>query len=282
MAKKQSLGRGLSNLIPTTLDTTVVEEDKNRVQKLLISDIVPNKTQPRGHFDEQAISELASSVKQHGILQPIIVIGHGNKYKIIAGERRWRAAQKAGLSHMPAIVRSLKELEQIELSLIENIQRVDLSPLEQAATIYRLQNQFSLTLDEVSRKLGKAHSTVSNITRLLGLPESAKQALADHLITEGHARAILSLHQNPSVQNELLERIINEKLTVRQAEQFVQNLKKPAAKQTVTVPADAELQRKMSSYTGVPVAIKRVKKGGNITIRFKNDDELEALTKKLT
>src|SRR5204863_34235 len=160
--------------------------DKNRVQNLLISDIKPNPDQPRRSFEPRAMNELTLSVKQHGVMQPIIVVQSNKGYKIVAGERRWRAARSAQLKNIPAIVRSLKELETIELSLIENIQRVDLSPLEQALAVYRLQQQFNLTLDQIAQKLGKATSTVSNLGRLLQLPPAARQSLEAGNITEGH------------------------------------------------------------------------------------------------
>jgi ParB family chromosome partitioning protein len=176
-AQKQTLGRGFEALIPKDLDRSILSEDNERVQKLLISDVAPNPDQPRREFDEQALNELAESIKNHGVVQPIIVVRAQNGYQIIAGERRWRAATIAKRTHIPAIVRSMKELEQIELSLIENIQRVDLSPLEQALSVYKLQHQFNLGLEEIAKKLGKAPSTISNLSRLLQLPANAMEAL---------------------------------------------------------------------------------------------------------
>ena len=167
MAKHTGLGRGFEALIPKDLDVSIMEEDKHRVQKILIQDIKPNADQPRSEFNEAALAEMVESVKRHGVIQPIIVVRANGGYQIVAGERRWRAAKVAQLTHMPAIVRSLKELEQIELSLIENIQRVDLSPLEQALSVFKLQQQFNLGLEEIAKKLGKAPSTISNLTRLL-------------------------------------------------------------------------------------------------------------------
>jgi ParB family chromosome partitioning protein len=157
-ASKQSLGRGLGALISDDLDRSILQEDSERVQKLLITDIVPNPDQPRREFDQSALKELAQSIEQHGVVQPIIVVrfGQANQYRIVAGERRWRAAQLAKQTHLPAIVRSMRQLEEIELSLIENIQRVDLSPLEQALSVYKLQHQFNLALEDIAKKLGKA------------------------------------------------------------------------------------------------------------------------------
>ena len=207
MAKRSPLGRGFDSLIPKEIDQSILEEDKHRVQKILISDIKPNPAQPRREFDQTALGELSKSIEHHGVLQPIVVVRDKNGYLIVAGERRWRAARDAGLKELPAIVRSLQELERIELSLIENIQRVDLSPLEQAMAVYQLQQQFSLALDEIAEKLGKAPSTVSNLTRLLELPESAREALKASKISEGHARAILALRGSPAKQSELLHSI---------------------------------------------------------------------------
>src|SRR3954465_862000 len=214
-AQKQSLGRGLGALISDDLDRSILQEDNERVQKLLIQDIIPNPDQPRREFDQTALEEMARSIEQHGVVQPIIVVRHQNQYRIVAGERRWRAAQLAKLSHLPAIVRSMKELEEIELSLIENIQRVDLSPLEQALSVYKLQHQFNLALDDIAKKLGKAPSTISNLMRLLQLPDSAREALRAGDISEGHARAILALKQWPDKQAELLRSILDNEWTVR-------------------------------------------------------------------
>lgn len=277
----QKLGRGFDVLIPKNFDTTIIEEDKNRVQKLLITDIIPNSEQPRSTFDVQNLNELADSVKQHGVLQPIIVVRHNNKYRIVAGERRWRAAQVAQLSHIPAIVRSLQELEQLELALIENIQRVDLNPLEQATAIYRLQQQFGLAFEQIAIKLGKAVSTVSNISRLLNLPDTAKKALIDKNITEGHARAILSLASQPTKQEELLKLIRDNKWTVRQAEQFVVATKKgedkiaSVARTIYTNNSTEKLAKKLNTKVG----IRRTAKGGQLLIEFKSDVELESLIK---
>ncbi len=283
MAKKQSLGRGLGALIPQDIDVTIFDEDKNRVQKLLIRDIVPNPAQPRRQFSEADLSELVASVRRHGVLQPIIVVRHGKAYRIVAGERRWRAAQAAKLSHIPAIVRSLEELEQIELSLIENIQRVDLSPLEQAFAIYKLQQQFNLGLEKIAEKLGKAPSTLSNLTRLLQLPEAAKAALAQGKITEGHARAVLALRNQSAKQEELLNSILNNNWTVRQAEQFAVAAREGAssveAKSRTTTETD--LTKKISQSLGLPVKIKHTARGAQLIIHFEQEQELQQLAEKL-
>src|SRR3990167_11398258 len=283
MAKKQALGRGFEALIPKDIDASILEEDKHRVQKILISDIKPSPTQPRREFDQAALSELSKSIEQHGVVQPIIVVRNKNGYLIVAGERRWRAARDAGLKELPAIVRSLQELEQIELSLIENIQRVDLSPLEQGLAVYKLQQQFNLTLEDIAVKLGKAPSTVSNLTRLLQLPESARQALADGKISEGHARAILALKGDETKQERLLSSILNNGWTVRQAEQFVVAAKRgaPVTQATKHTESKTELTEKIGQKLGTDVKIKNTAKGGQLIITFKDDNHLAELAKKL-
>lgn len=283
MAANQALGKGFDALIPKDLNPDILGQDKNRVQKLLITDIVPNPDQPRREFDEQQLNDLAESIKTHGVLQPIIVVKAGNNYRIVAGERRWRAAGQVKLKEVPAIVRSLEELEEIELSLIENIQRVDLSPLEQALAVLKLQQQFNLTLDQIAQKLGKASSTVSNLTRLLQLPEEARQALADSKISEGHARAILALKTMPSKQNELLSCIFNNAWTVRQAEQFALAAKRGADSQKAQHEThdETELTKTLGKKLNTTVKIKRTAKGGRLVIHFKSDNELSELAKKL-
>jgi ParB family chromosome partitioning protein len=283
MAKKQSLGRGFDALIPKELDRTILEEDKHRVQRLLIRDIAPNPDQPRREHPDEMHQELTKSVKRYGVLQPIIVVKHGNGYRIVAGERRWRAAKAAGLENMPAIVRSLEELEQVELALIENIQRVDLSPLEQAFAVYKLQQQFNLKLEEIAAKLGKATSTISNLTRLLQLPEQARQALSEGKISEGHARAILSLNGQYDKQMELLSSILNNRWSVRQAEQFAVGVKSGASsvKATIRTTSESALTKQLSQNLGTTVKIKHTAKGGQLIIHFKNEQELQNLAENL-
>jgi ParB family chromosome partitioning protein len=283
MAKKQSLGRGFDSLIPKNLDKSILEEDKSRVQKLLIQDIVPNPDQPRREHPDEMHHELTESIKRHGVLQPIIVVKHGSGYRIVAGERRWRAAKAAGLENVPAIVRSLEELEQVELALIENIQRVDLSPLEQALAVYKLQQQFNLKLGEIAAKLGKATSTISNLTRLLQLPEPARQAMTEGKISEGHARAILSLNGQTDAQLELLSSILDNNWSVRQAEQFAVGVKSgvSSAKATTRTASDTALTRQLSQKMGTIVKIKHTAKGGQLIIHFKNEQELQNIADKL-
>ncbi|MEO5627861.1 MAG: ParB/RepB/Spo0J family partition protein [Candidatus Saccharimonadales bacterium] len=280
---KAGLGKGFGALIPDNFDSSLLTDEQERIQKLLIADISPGKMQPRTEFDDVALSELASSIKQHGILQPLIVRVDDSGYRLVAGERRWRAAQLAGLKQVPAIVRSLEELEELELALVENVQREDLSPLDQAMSIHRLLNQFNLKQEVIAQRLGKANSTIGNILRLLNLPVNVQEALRDGLISEGHARAILGLGPNPEKQTEMLQLIIKNKWSVRQAEQFVVASRKGAASDkarkqlATTTPATEKLGKKL----GAPVSIKRTAKGGKLEIAFKTNSQLEQLISKL-
>jgi ParB family chromosome partitioning protein len=285
----RGLGKGFDALLPNNFDATILVDVQDRVQKVSVELIRPNVNQPRRHFDETALTELASSIKQYGLLQPIIVTKGSNndEYVIIAGERRWRAASKAGLKSVPAIVRSSQELEQLEIALIENVQRVDLSPLEQAASIERLHQQFNLTYDIIAGRLGKAVSTVTNMVRLLQLPVSAQQALQEQRITEGHARQIVALKDYPDKQSELLRLTIKNGWSVRQAERFVTAFKSstPGAKA-------AEVQKRMSSETPetknlgkkikAPISIRRTAHGGKLEIGFTSEEDLQRLLKLLT
>jgi ParB family chromosome partitioning protein len=282
---KLSLGRGLDSLIPTDLDASILGEDQHRIQKILITEIVPNAAQPRREFNKSELSGMAISIKKHGVLQPIIVVRSGNNsYRIVAGERRWRAADEAGLTHIPAIVRSLEELEEIEMSIIENIQRVDLSPLEQAMAVYKLQHQFSLSLDQIADKLGKAPSTLSNLGRLLQLPDDARQALQEGKINEGHARAILALKGKPDKQSELLSCVLNNGWTVRQAEQYVIGAKKGASSDQAKgrTASETTLTKKLSTTLKRDITIRHTAKGGQLIIHFKDETDLDKLASQLS
>jgi ParB family chromosome partitioning protein len=278
---KRGLGRGFDALISADFDKSLLLESGERVEKIPLDQLQPNPYQPRQHFDKDALQDLAASIRQHGIVQPLVVTPLKNgTYHLIAGERRWRAAKIAGLKTVPAIIRTTKELEQLEIALIENVQRVDLSPLEQAASIQRLLQQFSLTHEEIAKRLGKATSTVFNIVRLLGLPPDAQDALASKQITEGHARAILSLKSDAARQAYLLKAIIDQGWSVRQAERFVTSVKsgiketKEAHARTATeTPATKQLSKKL----GTPVHVRRTAKGGKLEITFLSDAELDKL-----
>jgi ParB family chromosome partitioning protein len=278
-AKKSGLGRGFDALIPQNFDKSIIFDEQERVQKLAVEDLQANPNQPRQHFDKQALEQLAESIKNHGVLQPLVVSpDKAGKYMIIAGERRWRASQIAGLKKVPAIVRTTKELEQLEIAIVENVQRVDLSPLEQAVSIERLHQQFNMTYESVAKRLGKATSTVNNIVRLLQLPEAAREALHEQKISEGHARAILALKDLPEKQAELLGNIVKQGWSVRQAERFVVSVKegyKEAAETKKRMQTETPATKQLSKRIGAPVHIRRMAKGGKLEIAFKDDDQLE-------
>lgn len=277
----KGLGKGFDVLIPTEFDASLLVDSSERIQKLLVSNISPNPDQPRKHFDDQAIAELAASLKQFGVLQPLIVSPNGDgTYRIIAGERRWRAAQVAGLREVPTIIRERKELEELEIALIENVQRVDLSPLEQAISIERLHQQFNMSYKQIAERLSKAETTLSNLVRLLQLPEAARDALQAGRISEGHARSVLALKALPEKQDELLSNIMQHGWSVRQAEQFVVSCKqglvtKIAVKERMAT--ETPETKRIGERLRAPVSIKRTAKGGRVEIGFKSDEELERL-----
>ena len=282
--KAKGLGKGLEGLIPSGFDVDSVIEPREQIRQLGLEFIHPNPSQPRRLFDEEGIKELASSIKEHGIIQPLVVTPSGNeKYRIVAGERRYRASIMAGLSKVPVIVRNHQELEELEIALVENVQRVDLSPLEQALSIVKLRDQFSLTPKDIAKKLGKAETTISNIVRLLQLPDSAIKALQEGKLTEGHARALLSLKNNPAKQQQLEKMIIQQKLSVREAETEANKLKKvdeqkdSSIKNTEIMPYIKKLEQ-----AGHKVKIAVRKNGGAVTLHYKNEDELLELFKKIT
>ena len=280
---KRGLGRGFEALISSDFDKSLLLTPEDRVEKIPLGNLQPNPHQPRKHFDDEALAELAASIKRHGIIQPLVVTQVKNgKYTLVAGERRWRASALAGLETVPAIIRDRQELDQLEVALIENVQRVDLSPLEQAVSIERLHEQFSLSYDAIAQRLGKANSTVNNTVRLLRLPEAAREALAAGKISEGHARAILALKGDDKRQTYLLEAIIQHGWSVRQAERFVTSVKagikqvdKAHARAETETPATKALSKRLKA----PVHIRRTAKGGKLEITFHDDTELERLIK---
>ena len=289
-ARLKGLGRGFDSLIPTdvldeTFDPTAQSDEKiSELRYLKHSDIMPDPEQPRRHFDEEALAELAASIKEHGILQPLVVTSsRGGKYQIVAGERRWRASAIAGLDKIPAIIRTLSNQHKLELALIENLQRRDLNALETATAYLKLHQQFNMTYEEIGQRIGgKAVSTISNILRLLQLPEDAKQALISGAISEGHARQILALEEGP-MREKLLAHIVKEGWSVRRAEQFVSQMKngkspkKPAA-ESEELPFVSALAERLK----MPVRIRSGARGGQLTISYKDQAELERLEKLLS
>lgn len=278
---KRGLGRGFEALISEDFDKSLLLTPEDRVEKIPLKELQPNPNQPRKHFDDAALAELAASIKRHGVIQPLVVTPVKNgKYTLVAGERRWRAAGLAGLKTVPAIIRDRQALEQLEVSLIENVQRVDLSPLEQAVSIERLHEQFNLSYDAIAGRLGKANSTVHNIVRLLRLPPTARDALAKGKISEGHARAILALKGDDKRRAYLLEAIIEHGWSVRQAERFVTSVKagvKQAARAHARSETETPATRALSKKLKTPVHIRRTAKGGKLEITFGDDAELDRI-----
>ena len=312
--RKNGLGRGLDALFPekksavkesvkkatvktenktvvpekTTDDTT---EESNRstighkktAMIVKISSVEPNVNQPRKQFDEDALLELSESIKQYGVLQPLLVSDKKDYYEIIAGERRWRAAKLAGLKEIPVIVKEFSEQELVEISLIENIQREDLNPVEEAMAYKRLIDEFHLKQDEIAERVGKSRTAVTNAMRLLKLSEKVQQMLIDEMITAGHARAILSIADKEK-QESIAMKIFDEKLSVRETEALVKRMLEPpktAKKSKFSSAEDAiyeSLEEKMKSIMGTRVQIHRKKNDtGKIEIEYYSKDELERI-----
>lgn len=292
MAAKRGLGRGFDSLIPTSIIeeefdiTKSTDGEVSELRKIKISKIVRDEDQPRRVFDEDALNDLASSIREHGVISPIIVVAKGDKFQIVAGERRWRASKLAGLDVIPALVRTLSGQHKLELSLIENAQREDLQPLEFATALYKMHDQFNMGNEEIAKKIGKSSTLVSNYMRLLQLPDFAKKAVADGNLSEGHARQVLALNGDEDAQRKLVDHIVKEGWSVRKAEQFVIGYKKGKKSSTKAVRAvktSNAFTKSFSKKIGLPVQQKVMGRGGGqIIISYKDDVELETLKKKLS
>ena len=279
MPPKQSLGKGLGAMFPNLLNNV---GDKPAFILCGIEELTPNRFQPRRDFNDENQRELIASVKKSGIIQPIIVRKSENGYEIIAGERRWRAAQAAGLKEVPVVIRSAEDRDLAELSLIENIQREALNPIEEADAYQTLMTRFSLSQEEISTRVGKDRSTVANTVRLLKLPEAVKKALIGKSITAGHARALLALDL-PADQIGALKIVQRKELNVRDTERLIQNLKKTPArtKSTRKDPYLADLEKELTSRLLAAVQIRAGKKAGTIEIRYTTGEELNRLARLL-
>lgn len=277
MKPKSRLGRGIDAIFPEA-----VNEEGLQVCEISIEDIFPNPIQPRKEFDEEKISELAASIAENGIISPIVVRQVDSRYEIIAGERRYRASRMAGLPRIPAIIKELPDDDAFRISLIENIQREDLNPLEEAEAYYTLKHQFNLTHQEIAVAVSKDRSTVTNALRLISLPEECKQALREGLITNGHARAILMVEELGG-QLTLLQRIIRQGLNVREAERLAATLKKkPAEKQKRMDPYTENVASRLADHLAAKVSCSLGRKKGKIVIEVTSREELDRIVNELT
>lgn len=313
MASQQyGLGRGLASLIPpkktndpkaggntspfvitptsqafpaapagTTTPSVAVSPVPSALQEIPIGSIVPNPHQPRLHFDETKLQELADSIKEHGILQPLVVSRDGDQYEIIAGERRFQAAKRVGLATVPVVIRDVTEQEKLELAIIENIQRHNLNPIEEAKAYLRLIDEFSLPQETVAEKMGKSRSTVANTLRLLHLPIEIQRAVIEGKISEGHAKALLAI-ENPEKQRAVFDLIIKEELTVRETELKARSIAvKPHVRSTAVLnPEILERTEHLTQILGTKVRIAPSGKGGKVLIEYYSPEDLDGLLKR--
>lgn len=286
--KRGGLGKGLDSLIPDhkTVKTTErkkqeVEEKKEGEQLININKIEPNHEQPRRNFEEDSLLELADSIKQFGVLQPLIVQKRHDYYEIIAGERRWRAAKMARIKEIPVIIKEYTKREAVEIALIENIQRENLNPIEEAMAFKRLLTEFSLKQDEVAERVSKSRTTVTNSMRLLKLDERVQQMIVDDMISTGHARTLLAIEDHEEQYN-LANKIFDEKLSVRETEKLIKELKNPKKeKEKKVIEHDfiyKDLEERMKTVMGTKVHVNPKTKGkGKIEIEYYSDEELERI-----
>lgn len=276
MTQKRGLGKGLGALIPSEPSPQV----RAGAVEIELDRLSPNPHQPRQGIDESRLQELVASIREHGLIQPLVVTQTGADFQIIAGERRWRAARLAGLTHVPVIIKETTPQQMLELALVENVQRADLSPLEEAQAYAQLMEDFGLTQEAVAQRVGKSRAAVANTVRLLKLPDEVKEALAADLISEGHARALLSLPE-AEMQRDALQVIVRRGLNVRQTEALVRGLlaseKAPPASPPPLSPRDQAIQERFQSRLGTKVDLSRGKHGGKVVIHFYSDEELQAI-----
>ncbi|HEU0166288.1 MAG TPA: ParB/RepB/Spo0J family partition protein [Chloroflexota bacterium] len=279
MAFRGGLGRGLSALIPER-----PAGDGPALLEVAPGQVRPNPQQPRQRFEPEALRELADSIAQHGILQPLIVTALPpsdsglQEYQLIAGERRWQAAKLAGLARVPVLVKDASPRSALELALVENVQRADLNAIEEATAYQQLQREFGLTHEDIAQRVGKSRAAVTNALRLLALPAEARAAVVEGRVSEGHARVLLSLPDERS-QLRLLALIVEHQLSVRQAEEAARRLLEPAQR---IKRRPEELERELAQTLGTKVSLARSRRGGRLTIHFYSDEELDALVSRLS
>lgn len=292
MPAKKGLGRGFDSLIPTELldesfDPTAEQDERvSDLRYIKLASIMPDPDQPRREFDDDALVELSKSIKEHGVLQPVVVRPHGDGYMIVAGERRFRASKLAKLDRIPALVRTLSGQHRLELSLIENIQRRDLNPLETATAYLKLRDQFNLTLDDIGKRVGKTSAAIANTMRLLRLPGAVRDVVARGELSEGQARSLTSLPEEEILR--VVPRIIKEQWSARTIERYVSNYKKlhgTASTKGRKVVRSSRFIREEESFAkrfGAPVTVKETRKGaGRIIISFKDQADFERIAKLL-
>ena len=284
MAVKKGLGKGLDSMIPEQIIESREEKTENVSRETLIhiSDIEPNKTQPRKGFDEDALQELADSIKQYGVIEPLILQKRDKYYEIIAGERRWRAARLAGVKEVPAIIKDYSPQEMVEIALIENIQREDLNPIEEAQAYHRLIDEYHLKQDEIAEKVSKSRAAVTNSLRLLKLDGRVQQMLIDDMLTNGHARALLPIEDFGKQYNTACK-IFDEKLNVRQTEKLVKQILNEKPQKEIAAAKEDEviyrnLEEKIRGIIGTKVSIHRKQKNrGKIEIEYYSAEELDRI-----
>lgn len=306
MAQKRGLGRGLNNLIPTDDDTNVVQKKTTKTenpevakpeikevikkveQTLNINRIEPNKSQPRKNFNEDALQELADSIKQFGVIEPLVVVKRKGYYELIAGERRWRAARLAGLKEVPVVIKDYDDQQVVEIALIENIQREDLNPIEEAHAYQRLIEEFNLTQDEVAERVSKSRTTITNALRLLKLCDKVQQMLIDDMLSTGHVRTLVTI-TDPDLQYETAMYIFDKKLSVRETESYVKKLLNKKTKSQSTEKEDEDLsflykalEERLKESLGTKTTIKaKNKNAGKIEIEYYSQEDLERITQLL-
>ena len=292
VAKKSGLGKGLDVLIPAgnkkapvkkETEPVIIEKivEKKGVETLKITEVEPNREQPRKNFNEDALLELSDSIKQYGVIQPLIVQKKGDHYEIIAGERRWRAAKMAGIKEIPVIIKDYSDQQVMEISLIENIQREDLNPIEEAMAYKNLMEEFHLKQDEIAEKVSKSRTAVTNSMRLLKLDKRVQQMMIDDMISAGHARTLITI-DDPDVQYNIATKIFDEKLSVRETEKMVKLIQKPEVKKEKAEKVNSfiykDIEEKIKAILGTKVTVDhRSNNKGRISIEYYSNDELERI-----
>ncbi len=276
MAKKTGLGKGLDALFTNNIDIEETLRENEVIEKLKITQVEPNRNQPRKHFDEEALEELAESIKRYGVIQPIIVVKKGDYYEIVAGERRWRASKKAGLTEIPAIIRDTDERKNKEIALIENVQREDLNAYEKAVGIKELMEEYGLTQQQVSEILGKSRSSIANTVRILNLDPRVIELVQENKLTEGHARSLLAIEDNDK-QYQMALRLLETGASVREVEKKVQQKKKMKKKDEKYEAIYRDIEDSFQGFFGTKVKLEAGKRKGKIVIEYANNEDLERI-----